>query len=151
RISEFLDGSDAAARDDILATLARAYAAQVLKHGRFQADAHPGNFLVLDGDRLGLLDFGCVQELPLATRGAWARLATAILGRDAAAMAALFAQLGFRTKTGDGAALEELAELVLGSFRAGTDFAAIDARAQVMRAFEILQSNPVVEIPREFV
>src|SRR5262245_36508630 len=91
RLTEFLDGCPAAERDAVLAALARAYAAQVLIHGRFQADAHPGNFLVLADGKLGLLDFGCVQVLPPATRRAWARLAMAILGRDGAAMAGLFA------------------------------------------------------------
>jgi aarF domain-containing kinase len=31
--------------------------------GRLQyADPHPGNFLFLDGDRLGIVDFGCMRE-----------------------------------------------------------------------------------------
>lgn len=30
---------------------------------RFYADPHPGNFLILDNDRLGLIDFGCQRLL----------------------------------------------------------------------------------------
>lgn len=32
---------------------------------RFHADLHPGNFMVLEDGRLGVLDFGCVKELPV--------------------------------------------------------------------------------------
>jgi len=32
-----------------------------LKHGLFNADPHPGNFIFLDDGRVAFLDFGCVQ------------------------------------------------------------------------------------------
>lgn len=35
------------------------------RHGLFNADPHPGNYVFLGGGRVGFLDFGCVQEFPL--------------------------------------------------------------------------------------
>ncbi|MBO3747847.1 AarF/ABC1/UbiB kinase family protein [Streptosporangiaceae bacterium NEAU-GS5] len=60
--------------------LLRAMLEQVLLHGVFHADPHPGNVLVLsDGGGLALLDFGSVGRLDLATREALQRL---LLGLD---------------------------------------------------------------------
>ncbi len=44
--------------------LVRAVMLPLLKAGRLNADAHPGNFVVLPGPTLGLLDFGCVRDVP---------------------------------------------------------------------------------------
>jgi predicted unusual protein kinase regulating ubiquinone biosynthesis (AarF/ABC1/UbiB family) len=151
RLVDWLDAAAPAERDRLLATLVRAYAAQILRHGRFQADAHPGNFLVLPGPRLALLDFGCVKQLDAEARAGWLRLVLAILGRDAAGMAASFASLGFRTKGDDPAALVELAELVMGAFREGADLSALDPAEQIARGLEILGAHPLVELPEDFV
>lgn len=134
----------------MLATLVRATAEQILVHGRFQADAHPGHYLVLPGPRLALLDFGCVRELPLETRRAYGQLVGAILTRDAARMTELFARLGFRSRTGDEAARAAFAEMLLGAFRAGADLSAIDPRAQLEEAMALARRHPVA-IPDEFV
>jgi predicted unusual protein kinase regulating ubiquinone biosynthesis (AarF/ABC1/UbiB family) len=44
--------------------LVQAVLAPLLHGRRLNADAHPGNFVVLPGPSLGLLDFGCVREVP---------------------------------------------------------------------------------------
>jgi ubiquinone biosynthesis protein len=157
RITDWLDACEARGaqgareRDQLLATLVRAYCAQVLKQGRFQADAHPGNFLVLPGPRLALVDFGCVQVLTPEARRAYAGLAGAILARDSARMANLFAAMGFATRSGDDGSLHELADMVLGAFRPGADLGLLDPRAHIERVLSIARDNPVVHIPQEFV
>ncbi len=45
----------------------RAVLLPLLRADRLNADAHPGNFIVLDGPRLGLLDFGAVCTQPPET------------------------------------------------------------------------------------
>lgn len=157
RITDWLDGCEArgdegaAERDRLLEIVVRSYCEQILRHGRFQADAHPGNFLVTPGPRLALLDFGCVQIFTPEVRRAYAGLAGAILGRDADRMAALFAAMGFATRTGDDGALREFADMIMEVFRPGADLHAIDPRAQLERALELARKNPVVRIPQEFV
>ena len=73
---------------EVLQVLLGAYAAQILRHGLFHADPHPGNLLVEprdDGFRLVFVDFGLVQEVPPDFREQAARLATHLLSGDAAA------------------------------------------------------------------
>ena len=60
------DGEAGARLDRILSLLLETYARQILVAGVFQADPHPGNFLVTDDDRLVLLDFGCTRTLAAA-------------------------------------------------------------------------------------
>jgi predicted unusual protein kinase regulating ubiquinone biosynthesis (AarF/ABC1/UbiB family) len=46
--------------------LTRAVFGPVLAGAVINADAHPGNFVVMEGGKLGLLDFGAVREVPLS-------------------------------------------------------------------------------------
>jgi ubiquinone biosynthesis protein len=46
------------------------------------ADPHPGNFFVLDGGRIGLMDFGMVGRLDDTTKAALLRIAVAVSRRD---------------------------------------------------------------------
>jgi ubiquinone biosynthesis protein len=127
--------------DRLLGTLAASFARQILQHGFFHADPHPGNFLVVDG-HLALLDFGCVGELDDDVRRAYGGLAGAILGRDAARLAGLLAALGFRAR--DPAALAELAASIL-----PVDLSTFDPKAELARALALLRERP--EVPDHFV
>lgn len=51
---------------------------QITLEGIFHADPHPGNILLLDDGRLGLLDFGSVGRLDVLLRAALAHLLLAI-------------------------------------------------------------------------
>ena len=53
-----------------------------LEHGIFNADPHPGNYLVLDGGRVGFVDFGSSAELSPAMRAADRRLCLSMIQRD---------------------------------------------------------------------
>src|SRR5210317_2247551 len=56
---------------------------QVLETGFFHADPHPGNFLIIDGSELCLLDWGVVGILPPETRFELVELIAAIVNMDA--------------------------------------------------------------------
>ncbi len=157
RLTEFLDAAGErgdgglAERDRVFSIMLRAFCQQILEDGIFHADPHPGNFLVLPGPKLALLDFGCVAHFTPEARHAYAQIATAVLSRDAARVAALLTELGFRTRDGDTSALVEFAEMMLESFRDGANLADVDPHAQLARAMEIARNNPVVQVPEEFV
>jgi predicted unusual protein kinase regulating ubiquinone biosynthesis (AarF/ABC1/UbiB family) len=154
RLTDFLDGAVPEARDRIVTTLVDCFAEQILEHGVFHADPHPGNFLVVDGPtgpRLALLDFGCVTRLPDDVRRAYAGLVTAVFAGDAERAAALFAVLGFATRGGDPGALHELAALMLEALREGAELGAIDPAAQLERALALLTTNPLARVPQHFV
>ncbi|MCZ7574356.1 MAG: AarF/ABC1/UbiB kinase family protein [Ardenticatenaceae bacterium] len=55
---------------------------EVFEHGFFHADPHPGNFFVLPGEVIGLIDFGMVGRLDESLREALLRLGLALIRRD---------------------------------------------------------------------
>lgn len=162
RLADYLDACEtrgaagAADRDRLFATLIRCVCAQVLEHGLLHADPHPGNFLVVDGPpgpRLALLDFGCVQTYAPARRRAYAGLGLAVLGGDATRMAEHFAAMGFRTRSGDDAALRAFADLLLQAFRVDGDdpLAALRPDEALARILRLTRDNPIVAVPPDFV
>lgn len=56
---------------------------QVLVHGYFHGDPHPGNFFVLPGERICLLDYGMVGRLDEDLKLQMVDLLVAVLQRDA--------------------------------------------------------------------
>ncbi|GAA4867411.1 ABC1 kinase family protein [Luteimonas vadosa] len=48
----------------LASALMRGYLDQVFVHGEIHADPHPGNLLVTEDDRIGLLDLGMVAHVP---------------------------------------------------------------------------------------
>jgi predicted unusual protein kinase regulating ubiquinone biosynthesis (AarF/ABC1/UbiB family) len=53
-----------------------------LKHGIFNSDPHPGNYLVLDGAKVGFVDFGSCAALSEEMHAADRRLWLAMIHRD---------------------------------------------------------------------
>lgn len=73
-----------------------AYLDQVLVHGFFHADPHPGNVLLADDGRLALIDFGMVARLSPQVQEQLLRLLLAIANRDGAAASDALEHLGTR-------------------------------------------------------
>jgi ubiquinone biosynthesis protein len=55
---------------------------EIFEHGFFHADPHPGNFFVLPGEVIGLMDFGMVGRLDETLREALLRVALALTQQD---------------------------------------------------------------------
>src|SRR6266568_4636761 len=62
--------------------------------GWMHADLHPGNFLLLPGGRLGMLDFGAVAATPGGIPAPFGQLAAAVLAEDGPAAVRLARQVG---------------------------------------------------------
>ena len=62
---------------------------QVLVHGLFHADPHPGNILVLPGSVVGFVDFGIVGRVDRPMRTRLAEIVLAIHAHDATRLAGL--------------------------------------------------------------
>ena len=62
---------------------------QILIHGLFHADPHPGNILVMPGNVVGFIDFGIVGRLSRRLRQQLAQLIVAVGRRDSDRLAAL--------------------------------------------------------------
>jgi ubiquinone biosynthesis protein len=73
-------------RDGLARELLRFLLRQVMYHGVFHADPHPGNVLVLADGRLGMLDFGSVGRLDGSLRAGLQSLLVAIDRGDPAGL-----------------------------------------------------------------
>jgi len=83
------DAADLAAR-----LLGHAVYAPAACTGWMHADLHPGNFLLLPGGRLGMLDFGAVAATPDGIPAPFGQLAAAVLAGDGPAAMRLARQVG---------------------------------------------------------
>jgi ubiquinone biosynthesis protein len=77
---------DDASRFELARGLLHCLLRQVIDHGVFHADPHPGNVLLLADGRLGLLDFGSVGRLDATLRDGLRNLLLAIDRGDAAGL-----------------------------------------------------------------
>ena len=80
--SDLMPDERATLADELL----RAYLEQIFVHGFFHADPHPGNLIVTDDGRLGLIDLGMVGHIRRDVRGQLVKLLLAVedgRGQDA--------------------------------------------------------------------
>jgi predicted unusual protein kinase regulating ubiquinone biosynthesis (AarF/ABC1/UbiB family) len=69
----------------------------IFRHGLFNADPHPGNYL-FDGETVIFLDFGCVKRFSSAHVASWKQLIRAILERDLVRACELVSGFGMAPK-----------------------------------------------------
>jgi ubiquinone biosynthesis protein len=67
---------------------------QLFEDGLFHGDPHPGNILVLPGDRIALLDFGLVGRISHTQQEALVTLMVAVALRDPETLARALARIG---------------------------------------------------------
>ena len=67
---------------DVLQTMLDVHAYQIFECGVFNGDPHPGNILLMNDGRLGLIDYGQTVRIPEHTRLSYAKLILAILNDD---------------------------------------------------------------------
>jgi predicted unusual protein kinase regulating ubiquinone biosynthesis (AarF/ABC1/UbiB family) len=65
----------------------------IFRHGVFNADPHPGNYLFEDGNVV-FLDFGCVKEFAPELLARWKRLMRSTLGSDLEQAQQLWIEIG---------------------------------------------------------
>ncbi|MDY6832791.1 MAG: AarF/UbiB family protein [Thermodesulfobacteriota bacterium] len=149
----FLEAAAPDRRNRLLALIAESFCSQIVTHGFFHADPHPGNMFVLPGDRLGLIDFGCVEHFSAETYALYMEMISAILSRDAEAMARLFESMGFSAGAGAGAPLREMATDFIELLMLDPDqsLADVDTTEKLTRGLELIKKYPGIRVPRHFV
>ncbi|WP_339156332.1 ABC1 kinase family protein [Actinomadura luteofluorescens] len=101
-------------RTGLARTLLDTVLRQIVQDGVFHADPHPGNILLLDDGRLGLIDFGSVGRLDTELRGCLQRMLLAMNRGDATAVTDAFLEVVARPDELDEQALAR----ALGAFMA---------------------------------
>jgi len=131
--------------------LTRCYLRQILEHGFFHGDPHPGNLLVQPGPVLVVLDLGLAKEFSKKAREGVLRLAAAIVAQDARMIGQAFRDLGFETKSGGDDTFVTLGELFLGqALRAGRAYADIAMVERIAGELtDALRRNPLVRASSE--
>eukprot|EP01059_Diplonema_ambulator_P009952 TRINITY_DN19930_c0_g1_i1.p1 TRINITY_DN19930_c0_g1~~TRINITY_DN19930_c0_g1_i1.p1 ORF type:complete len:548 (+),score=251.10 TRINITY_DN19930_c0_g1_i1:42-1646(+) len=84
----------------IMDTLVQVHADQLLVHGCFNGDPHPGNILLMNDGRLGLIDFGQVKRLTPFEKSAVAKIICQICDKDEDGLLATFKSIGAKTRYG---------------------------------------------------
>jgi len=100
--------------DKIIETGVTAGLRQLLEHGFFHADPHPGNLFALADGRMAYIDFGMMDQLEQYTKETIAGSVVHLINKDYQALAANFVKLGFLTPDTDIRPIIPALETVLG-------------------------------------
>lgn len=73
---------------------AELYLEMIFRHGFYHADPHPGNIVLLEGNVIGLLDYGMVGRIDEQLREDFEEMLMAIGNRDATQLTAIITRLG---------------------------------------------------------
>ena len=87
---------------------------QLLEHGFFHADPHPGNLFALPDGRMAYIDFGMMDQLEQYTKETIASSVVHLINKDYAELAKNFVKLGFLTPDTDITPIIPALEVVLG-------------------------------------
>jgi len=129
--------------------LIEAFLRQFLRTGLFHADPHPGNILVLDDGRIGLVDFGMTGRLDNEIRRNLATSFIALMGRDLDAIVDVYMEIGAVPEDADRDRLKADIHDVLDKYY-GIPMAAMDFRAAFADMMRAARTHGVV-FPRDFV
>ncbi|MFQ5478465.1 MAG: ABC1 kinase family protein [Candidatus Binatia bacterium] len=127
------------------------YLTQILRHGFFHGDPHPGNLLVQPGPVLVILDLGLAKEFTPELKRGVLRMLSAIIAGDGAAIGDSFRQLGFETRRGGDEVFTTIGELFLGqALKAGRAYADAGMVERINdELLRVLRVNPLVRAPSD--
>ncbi len=121
---------------------------QLFEDGLFHGDPHPGNLLVLDGNRIGLIDLGLVGRLSRPMQETLIVLCLAVALKDASTLARQLYKVGVGTERVSLADLRGDIQTVLDRY-AGARLDAIDSKSLLGDLLDLAQRHRI-QIPREY-
>lgn len=101
--------------DDIIRIGVTSGLRQLLEHGFFHADPHPGNLFAMADGRMAYIDFGMMDQLSEDTKETIASSVVQLINRDYQSLAKDFVNLGFLTPETDIKPIIPALEKVLGN------------------------------------
>ncbi|MGH3071066.1 MAG: ABC1 kinase family protein [Gaiellaceae bacterium] len=136
-------------RRELVYRVTQAWMEMIFRHGFFHGDPHPANVLVLDGARIGLVDFGLVGKLTDEDMARLTRLFIDAATENVDALPRRLAELGVRyPKEREDEFAAELRELFYRYF--GASLAEIDPIQVIREAFALIYSMNL-RLPTRFV
>ncbi|GMH61085.1 hypothetical protein TrST_g378 [Triparma strigata] len=132
---------------EMMDTLLEVTAKSIFLDGYFNGDPHPGNILLLDDGRLGLIDFGQVKALTWEDRVTLSEMIVALVEDDDERIADIIIRAGYKTKRGDRRLAAKYARIVLDS----NDKKYTDGKHVQMFMEDLQKKDPIQDLPREFV
>lgn len=81
-------------RQELAQNAARLFVEMIFIHGLYHADPHPGNIVVLPGNKLGLLDFGMVGRIDDRLRETIEEMLLAVVAQEASVLTSLIKRVG---------------------------------------------------------
>lgn len=91
---DFIEQATQAQRNAAGEALFRVAFESIFKHGVFNCDPHPGNYL-FQPERVAFLDFGCTRQFEDHRVAAWRQLIRSVLAEDMGSFRAAIDELGF--------------------------------------------------------
>jgi ubiquinone biosynthesis protein len=125
-----------------------------LVHGHFHADPHPGNVLLLDDGRLGLIDFGMTGRLDQTQREALMQITLGAVRRDVATLRAGVEEVAVVGADVAGTALDRaLRRFLADHVRPGhpIEASALHALVRLLAEFDISLPNELTACMRTLV
>ena len=144
-----LDVTSLEERRELAYRVAQTWMEMIFRHGFFHGDPHPANVLVLEGARIGLVDFGLVGKLTDEDMARLTRLFIDAATENVDALPRRLAELGVRyPKEREEEFRTELRELFYRYY--GASLAEIDPLQVIREAFALIYSMNL-HLPTRFV
>ncbi len=146
RVADVEPGSELARRASM--NLIEGFYQQAFEDGFFHADPHPGNLIVMEDGRVGLIDFGQVGHLSRGQRSTLTLLGLGIVLKDADTVSRIVYRVGSQSRRAD---LGKLKEDIRETLEDGLEekLGQIDS-GQVLGRLLDLSTRHQVRIPAEF-
>jgi predicted unusual protein kinase regulating ubiquinone biosynthesis (AarF/ABC1/UbiB family) len=114
---------------------------QLLDHGFFHADPHPGNLLVMEDGKLAYLDFGMMSEVNAPQRFGLIEAIVHLVNRDFEALSKDYVRLGFLTPDVDSVGITEALSSVFNP-PPGTSLVQMDFKDMTDQLSQIMYDYP---------
>jgi aarF domain-containing kinase len=133
---------------NIVETLCKVHATQIFDDGYFNGDCHPGNFMLLSNNKLGLIDFGQIKQMTPEEREKYARLILAHYHKDKEAIIDMhFNEVKVQTKYKD----PEIGYL-MSCFYNDRDTYDVCKGMNIASFIDYLEAkDPMIQIPEQYV
>lgn len=132
----------------ILKKVVQVHGYELLVDGAFNGDPHPGNILLLNDGRLGLIDYGQVKTISNAQRKNIAKLIVALVEKDADRILDVMTNdIGIKTKHMNSKVIEKLATVLIDR----DDSSVTDGMNPQVFMESLNKLDPIVCMPDDYV